>query len=66
MLHIILVDDEVVSVNALKRRVDWKLYGVDEVFTANSMHQAQEIFKKEKIDFMISGNIKNCPIHFER
>lgn len=53
MLHIILVDDEVVSVNALKRRVDWKLYGVDEVFTANSMHQAQEIFKKETIDFMI-------------
>ena len=53
MLHIILVDDEVVSVNALKRRVDWKLYGVDEVFTANSMYQAQEIFKKETIDFMI-------------
>lgn len=48
MLHVILVDDEVVSVNALKRRVDWETYGVDEVFTANSMQQAQEIFQKRK------------------
>lgn len=52
MLHVILVDDEVVSVNALKRRVQWEKYGVDEVYTANSMQQAQEIFQKETIDLM--------------
>ncbi|WP_099467213.1 response regulator transcription factor [Konateibacter massiliensis] len=53
MLNTILVDDEVVAVNALKRRVDWEKYGVENVFTANSMQQAQEVFKKEKIDFML-------------
>lgn len=53
MLSVILVDDEVVAVNALKRRVDWSKFGIDGVFTANSMQQAQEIFKKEKIDFML-------------
>lgn len=53
MLHVILVDDEVVSVNALKRRVSWEKYGVDEVYIANSMQQAQNIFKSKKIDFML-------------
>ncbi len=49
----LLVDDEVIAVNALKRRVNWETYQVDEVFTANSMQQAQEILQKEKIDFML-------------
>lgn len=43
-MQALLVDDEVVALNALHRRVDWGKYGVDQVFTANSMRQAQEIF----------------------
>ena len=27
-MNVILIDDEEVAVNALKRRVDWKKYGV--------------------------------------
>lgn len=50
----ILVDDEEVAVNALKRRVDWKRYGVDEVFIAHSMEEAQNIFRESKIDLMLS------------
>lgn len=53
MLNVILVDDEIISVNALNRRVDWKKFGVEHVFTAKSMKQAQEIFTQEKIDFML-------------
>ena len=30
-MNVILIDDEEVAVNALRRRVDWKKYGADEV-----------------------------------
>lgn len=53
MLNAILIDDEVVAVNALKRRVSWENYGVEKVFTAHSMEQAQKVFGQEKIDFML-------------
>ena len=54
MLHALLVDDEMVVVNAMNRRIQWDKYGVDQVFTAGSMEQAQEVFQKERIDFMLS------------
>lgn len=53
-MNVILVDDEEVAVNALQRRVDWKRYGMDRVFVANSLRQAQEIFRQNTIDVMIS------------
>lgn len=52
-MQALLVDDEVVALNALRRRVDWGKYGVEQVFTANSMRQAQEIFEAETVDFML-------------
>ena len=52
-MQALLIDDEVVAVGALKRRVNWETYGVKQVFTANSMQQAKEIFQKEPIDFML-------------
>ena len=53
-MNVILVDDEEVAVNALKRRVDWKKYGVDEVYIAYSMHEAQGVFREKVIDVMLS------------
>lgn len=53
-MNVILVDDEEVAVNALKRRVDWKKYGIDEVYIAYSMKQAQELFREKVIDVMLS------------
>lgn len=52
-MNALLIDDEIVAVTALKRRVDWSRYHVDQVFTAQSMQEAQEIFKQQKIDFML-------------
>ncbi len=31
-MQALLIDDEIVAVNALKRRVDWSRYHVDQVF----------------------------------
>lgn len=53
MYNVLLIDDERISVNALKRRVDWGKYKVDIIFIAYSMKQAQEIIEREKIDFML-------------
>lgn len=52
-MNVILVDDEEVAVNALKRRVDWKKYGVDEVYMAHSMQEAQSVFQEKVIDVML-------------
>ena len=53
-MNVLLVDDEEVAVNALRRRVDWGKYGVDGVFLAGSMAQAQEVFSQTPIDILIS------------
>ncbi len=53
-MNVILVDDEEVAVNALKRRVDWKKYGIDEVYIANSMKEAQSVFQTKVVDIMLS------------
>ena len=49
----IIVDDELIAVNALKRRVNWNKYNIDEVFTAGSMNKAIEILKVEDIELML-------------
>ena len=53
-MNVILIDDEEVAVNALRRRVDWKKYGADEVYTASSAGQARELFQEKTIDVMLS------------
>lgn len=53
-MNVILVDDEDVALNALKRRVDWKKYGFEEVFAVGSAQQAREVFQNYVIDVMIS------------
>ena len=53
-MNVILVDDEEVAVNALKRRVDWNKYGIDEVYIAFSMKEAQSVFQEKVVDIMLS------------
>lgn len=52
-MNVILVDDEAVAVNALRRRVNWQRFGVEEVYIANSMRQAQELFSAKEIHVML-------------
>lgn len=48
-----IVDDEVVAVRAMRRRVDWTSLGIDRVMEANSMKQAMVIFEKEEVDILL-------------
>ena len=52
-MNVILVDDEPVAVNALRRRVDWEKFGVEDVYIANSMRQAQDLFSSREIHVML-------------
>lgn len=49
----IIVDDEAVAAAALKRRITWNKYGVEEIKEASSMRQAIEILTNEKIELML-------------
>lgn len=50
----LIVDDEIIVVRALMRRVEWKKFDIEHVYEAYSMKQAIEIFKNTEIDILIS------------
>lgn len=36
MINLMIVDDEIMTVNIIRAQFDWKAMGVDNVYTANS------------------------------
>lgn len=52
-MKILLVDDEIVALNALKKRVDWLQYGFSEVLTAQDAATARELLEKNAIDLIL-------------
>lgn len=53
MYNLLLVDDEDLTVERLRGAIPWDTLGIDRVFTAYSMQQAQRVFLKERVDIMI-------------
>lgn len=52
-MRILLIDDEIVALNALKKRVDWVKYGFTEVCTAQDAISAKKVLEKEQVDLML-------------
>ena len=52
-MKLLLIDDEIVALNALKKRIDWVKYGFTEIFTAQDADEARLILEKENIDLML-------------
>ncbi len=52
-MKILLVDDEIVALEALAKNVDWMKYGFTEVFTASDADHVRSLFEKERIDLML-------------
>lgn len=52
-MNILLVDDEALSVESIASSIDWQSLGICEVYKAYSMHQAQEIFARHKVDILL-------------
>jgi len=53
-MNILIVDDEFYIVKGIVKNIDWNRMGIDTVFTAYGMKQAQSIFLKEQIDILLS------------
>ena len=54
MYNIILVDDEVRTIDALEKNIDWKKCGIRRVFKASNMNQAIQLMATEKIEILVS------------
>jgi len=53
-MRVLLIDDEIVALNALNKRVDWVKYGFTDVMTAQDAASAKQMLSKHTIDLMIS------------
>lgn len=53
-MNILLVDDEIYAVEAIREMVDWKALEIEEVFVAYSMQQAQRVLKEKSVDILLS------------
>ena len=53
MITLLLVDDEVLVLDALKSQIRWESLGIDRALTAYSVRQAKELFEKHAIDIML-------------
>ena len=53
-MKLLMVDDEEYVVESIKQNVDWGKQGIDEIYSASSMKQAQRIMEMVQIDIIIS------------
>lgn len=52
-MNILLVDDEVLAIEAICAATSFEKYGITEVLTANSMKQARKILQERKVDIVV-------------
>lgn len=53
-MQVLIVDDDIATVDAIKKRTDWESLGVDYVYTAYNINQAKELILIKEIDVIIS------------
>ena len=53
-MQVLIVDDDMATVDVIKNSVKWKELGVSDTFTAYNIQQAKEILKEHNIDIVIS------------
>jgi len=54
MLQILIVDDEIHTIEGIQAGVNWHNLGITAVYTAYSVNQAKAILNSEKIDLLLS------------
>ncbi len=53
MRSILLVDDEVRTLDALRKRVPWETCGIDQVYAATCFQEVEQVLQKQRIDLMV-------------
>lgn len=52
-MNLLLVNDEVLTAETMSRDIDWKQYGIDEVYTAFSADSARQLINQTPIDIIL-------------
>lgn len=53
-MNILLVDDEIYAIEAIREMVDWEALGITNIYAAYSMKQAQQILEEKHVDILLS------------
>ncbi|UQZ35493.1 DNA-binding response regulator [Paenibacillus sp. PK3_47] len=53
MLTMLIVDDEKLFADSLRKEVEWASLGISSVHTAYNSRQAKDIYEREQVDFML-------------
>lgn len=64
-MKLLMVDDEEYVVESIRKNIDWERQGIDEVYSASSMKQAQRIMEMVPIDIIISDIVMPCQSGFD-
>lgn len=54
MYHVLIVDDEPRTADALEKNIDWQACGIGRVFRAQSLRAALEVMEQQRVDILIS------------
>lgn len=52
-MNLLLVNDEALTAETMKEDIDWKQYGIDQVYTAFSAEKGKECIRQHEIDIML-------------
>lgn len=52
-MHLLIVNDEVITADLMKQGIDWKRYGVDQVDTAYSAAGARKVMRDSPVDLLL-------------
>lgn len=52
-MNILIVDDEIQTVRAIKYSIEWSKIGIDNIYTACTISQAKEVFLEYSVDIIL-------------
>ena len=53
-MQVLIVDDDIATVDVIEKKTDWEGLGVDHVYTAYNITQAKRLIREKRIDVIIS------------
>ncbi|HWT74651.1 MAG TPA: response regulator [Mobilitalea sp.] len=53
-MQVLIVDDDIATVEVIRDKVGWTNLGIDEVYTAYNINSAKLILKEKKVDIIVS------------
>ena len=52
-MNLLIVNDEMLTAETMKTDIEWKSYGIDEVYTAFDAGQARTVIQSQTVDIML-------------